>query len=292
MIEVRHLRVFTVLAEELHFGRTARRLGIAQPAVSQTLKALEADVGAELFVRTRREVRLSIAGEAFLVHARGIATTIDRAADAARAAKTGTTGRLVIRCALASSLTPLPAAIALLRAKTPGVQIDLAPASTFDQIAALRTGACDIGVMPMQSEMSPLSLRPIHKSRLAVAVPVHHRFARRAYVALRQLVAEDLVFLRAAGEPQTVGRFRARCRAAGFDPRIVLETDSLEMLLFAVAAGLGVATIASDVRRMRFPGVVFVSLTPQITTRLCASWNPSNPNPALAAFLPLLKEVA
>ncbi|MGE0402274.1 MAG: LysR family transcriptional regulator [Kofleriaceae bacterium] len=292
MIELRHLRAFEVLAEELHFGRTARRLGLAQPAVSQTIKALELEVGATLFERTRREVHLSRAGEAFLVHVRTISTSLARAADAARAAHLGATGRVVVRCAIASSLTPLPGAIATLRKRHPGVHVDLAPAPTFDQLAQLRTGACDVGVVPMQRDIAPLAVHPIHASPLAVAVPTGHAFAKRARVALAQLAGADLVFLRASGEPATVGRFRARCRAAGFDPRIVLETDSLEMMACAVAAGIGIATITADIARLQFPHVAVVPLSPQIMTTHCVAWNPSNPNPAAATLVALLKEAA
>ena len=289
MIETRHLRVFQVLAEELHFGRTAARLRIAQPAVSQTIKALESEVGAVLFARTRREVRLSRAGEAFLAHAREATTALERARTAARDADSGIAGRLAIRCVLSSSLTTFPQLVARFRRAHPAATIELSPASTLDQLAALRTGSCDLGIVPRQRDFAPLALRVFSHDRLCVAVPSDHAFARRKSVALALLAERDLVFLRETSEPQTHRFFRARCREAGFDPRIVFQSDQIEMLLCAVAAGIGIACLSGAVGRLRFPGVSLVPLTPQITTTLCVLWNPARLSPLAARFLEMVR---
>jgi len=289
MIEMRHVRVFQVLAEELHFGRTAARLRIAQPAVSQTIKALEAEVGAVLFTRTRRDVRLSRAGEAFLAHARDAATALERAKAAALDANAGNAGRLAIRCVLSSSLTGLPRLIARFRRAYPAVTIDLAPASTLDQLDALRTGSCDLGVVPLQREIAPLAIRPFARDRLCVAVGSDHAFARRTSLPLRRLGGEDLAFLRETSEPQTNRFFRARCREAGFEPRIVFQSDQIEMLMCAVAAGLAVACVSGAFKRLGFPGVVLIPLAPQITTTLCVVWNPARLSPIATRFLEMVK---
>jgi len=289
MIELRHLRVFEVLAEELHFGRTAARLNVAQSAVSQTIKALELDVGVTLFARTRRDVRLSPAGEAFLVHARAAQLAIERARSAARDATRGVTGRLVIRCSITSALTPMPRLVELVRRHEPDVEIDLAPASSFDQLEALRAGHCDIGFMPLQRDIAPLASHPIARDRLCAVVAAGHPFARKSRLALRQLAGEPLVFLRASTEPQTHRFFSARCRQAGFEPRVVLEIDQLEMMMAAVAAGIGHACISAAVRRLRFPGVAFVPLTPEIQTTIVAAWNPDGLSPVAARFVERIK---
>jgi DNA-binding transcriptional LysR family regulator len=285
MIELRHVRVFQTLAEELHFGRTAERLRIAQSAVSQTIKQLELEVGATLFARTRRDVRLSPAGQAFLVHARSAVVSLDRARTAALDASNGATGRLVVRCSITSALTKMPQLVERFRRAEPGVDIDLAPASSLDQLDALRTGRCDVGFMPMQRDVAPLATFPIHRDRLCVVVAGRHPFARRRHVALRQLAGEPLIFLRSASEPQTHRFFATRCREAGFEPRIVLEIDQLEMMLAAVAAGLGLACISASVGRLAFPGVALVPLSPTIHTTILAVWNPGAITPTAARFV-------
>ena len=291
MIELRHLRVFQTLAEELHFGRTATRLRVAQSAVSQTIKQLEQDVGAVLFTRTRRDVRLSPAGEAFLAHARAATLSLERARTAARDAARGATGRLVLRCSLTGALTQLPRLIDRFRRSEPGVDIDLAPMSSLEQLDALRTGRCDVGFVPTQRDLAPLAARAIHRDRLCVAVSARHPFARRRQIPLRQLAGEPIIFLRAATEPQTHRFFSTRCREAGFEPRIVLEIDQLEMMLAAVAAGIGLACTSGSVARLASTGISLVPISsPTIQTTLHAVWNPGSLTPIAGRFVDLLRQ--
>ena len=292
MIELRHVRVFQTLAEELHFGRTAARLRVAQSAISQTIKQLELEVGVTLFTRTRRDVRLSPAGEAFLAHARSAVLSLERARSAALDASQRGTGRLVLRCSITTALTQLPQLVDRFRRSEPDVDLDLAPASSLDQLDALHTGRCDIGFMPKQRDISPLAEHAIHRDCLCVAVAARPPFARRRTVRLRELAGEPLVFLRAATEPQTHRFFSTRCREAGFEPRIVLEIDQLEMMLAAVAAGIGLGCTSGGVGRLAFPGISLVPLSPTIHTTITAVWNPAAITPVAGRFIDLVRRSA
>jgi DNA-binding transcriptional LysR family regulator len=288
MIELRHIRVFLALAEELHFGRTALRLHVAQSAISQTIRQLEDELGASVFTRTRRDVRLSRAGEAFRSHAHAVLRELDRGAEAARTTIDGETGRLVIRCVLTAALSGLPELIAQYRARYPRVVIDLAAAGTTTQIEFVRTGRCDLAIVPFQPSIAPLAIREIARGKLCAFVPRGHRFATRRSIALAALANEDLVFLRREVEPQTHRAFVGRCREAGFEPRIAVEVDQLEMMLGSVAAGLGIACISSFVSHLGFPGIIAVPLTPTVATKICAVWDPQQLAPAAQNFLDLV----
>ena len=288
MIELRHIRVFLALAEELHFGRTALRMHVAQSAISQTIRQLEEELGTSMFSRTRREVRLSRAGEAFRVHAQAMLRELEHGAEAARRAIEGTSGRLVIRCVLTAALSGLPELIARYRARYPGVVIDLADAGTTTQLELVRAGRCDLAIVPFQRSVAPLAVREIAHGKLCAIVPRAHRYARRRSIALAALADEDLVFLRREVEPQTHRAFVGRCREAGFDPRIAIEVDQLEMMLGSVSAGLGVACISSFVSRLGFPGIVAIPITPTIATKICAVWDPQQLAPTAQRFLELI----
>jgi DNA-binding transcriptional LysR family regulator len=284
-IELRHIRVFLVLADELHFGRAATRLRVAQSAVSQTLRQLEEAIGAKLFARTRREVRLAPAGEAFRAHARGVLEALNRGGDAARDAGDGETGRLAIRCVLTAALSGLPELIARFRATYPRIEVDLAAAGTATQLELVRTGRCDLAVVPRQRDLGALAQTELARGRLCAFVPRGHRLARRRSIALRALVGEPLVFLRRDAEPHTHRMFAERCREAGFEPRFAVEVDQIEMMLGSVAAGSGVACISSFVERLGYPGVVAVPIAPAIPTTICVVHDPRRLSPVAARFL-------
>ncbi len=284
-IELRHIRVFLALADELHFGRAAARLRVAQSAVSQTLRQLEEAVGATLFARTRREVRIAPAGEAFRAHATAVIEALNRGAAAARAARDGETGRLSIRCVLTAALSGLPELLARFRAIHPRIEVDLAAGGTATQLDLVRTGRCDLAVVPKQRELGTLAQTELARGRLCAFVPRGHRLAGRRSIALRALAGEPLVFLRRESEPHTHRMFAERCRDAGFEPNFAVEVDQIEMMLGNVSAGSGIACISSFVERLGYPGIVAVPIAPAIMTSICVVYDPRRVSPVAARFL-------
>jgi DNA-binding transcriptional LysR family regulator len=288
-VELRHVRVCLALADELHFGRTAARLRVAQSAVSHTIQDLERELGVTLFVRGRRAVTLTQPGERWVASAREALQVLDRAAQASRQAAAGAAGRLVLRFTMMSGLTVLPRALARFRKSYPKVEISIVPGGTTEQLVAIADGSCDVGFMSLKKDVAPLATEVVEKEALRLVVPTGHRLARRAEVPLGDLAGEKLIFLRQAAEPEIHAFFRRRCVEAGFNPDIVMEIDQLEALLALVAAGVGISCVPGFVRRIRFPGVKAVPLSPTIPAGISAVWDPRTLPATGLRFLELLR---
>jgi len=289
-MELRQIRVFLVLAEELHFSRTAARLHVAQSAVSHTIRSLEEELGAQLFVRSRRRVALSQAGERFRERASQALQGLEQAGELARRVGNGQSGRLVLRFTLMSALTLIPRAVAAFQRAYPEVEVELGPAGSTEQLDALRSGRCDIGFMPTKRDLEDLSVEMIQRAPLVAVLPAAHALAKRKQVKLAELAQERFVFLNSRSEPQTRGYFFANCRKAGFEPNVVLEFEQLEVLLALVAAGAGVSCTPDLVRTLRFPGVKTVPLSPTIRGGFCAVWDPRQLSAAGRNFLAVLRQ--
>lgn len=289
-MELRHVRTFLVLADELHFGRSAERLRVAQSGVSQTIKALEAEVGAELLARTRRSVSLTPAGQRFLEHARRAHGSLEQATAAARSAASGESGRLSLRFILMSSLTMLPRAVARFQREHPRVNLDIAPATMVEQLDAIREGRCDVGFLAFKDDLAPLASHVVERAGLVAVLPTRHRLASRRSIALSDLAEEPFVFLKRSGEPEISAMFRRRCAAAGFEPRIALEVEQSEALLAFVAAGFGVSCAPSLIERLAFRGTTTVAIRPAISTAISAVWHPDQLSAVGRRFLAVLRD--
>ncbi|MDX2093780.1 MAG: LysR family transcriptional regulator [Kofleriaceae bacterium] len=293
MIDVRHVRTVLTLAEELHFGRAARRLHVVQSAVSQTLRAIEDELGVALFTRTRRSVALTAAGEAFCAHARRALTDLEDARRAARHAADGLTGRLVLRFTLMTALTVVPRALARFRREAPGVAVEIHQQGTAAQLDELHAGRADGGfVTYLHAIDEPLALACVRREPLMALLPARHPLARRREVRLADLATQPLIALDRRAEPRIWDDFRAGCQHAGFAPEIAFEVDQTETLLAFVAAGLGISFAPDHIGMLRFPGVVRRPVTPRIPSGTCMVWNRERLSPAAARFLNLVRAMA
>lgn len=281
-MELRHVRVFLTLAEELHFGRTAARLHVAQSAVSQTLKALEAEVGATLFVRTKRSVALSAAGATFAAHAQAASRELARGALMARRVGEGTTGRLTLGFVSMAALTRLPGLVTRFRAEHPGVDVRILPGGSRDQLSLLQRGALDLAFVTKSTSVGPLASMPVEEAPLVVLLGRDHPFASRRSIGFEALVGERWLLPTQRNEPQIHRAWRARL---GADADIALETDQLETLLAFVAEGYGVSVAPAFIARLNFPDVACVPLTPSVRGGTCAVWDPVNISPVARRFL-------
>jgi DNA-binding transcriptional LysR family regulator len=290
-MELRHVKAFLVLAEELHFGRTAARLHLVQSAISQTIKALEDEVGAPLFARTKRQVTLTPAGQQLLGPARRMLDELDRGLTAARRAAAGDTGRLSLRFTMMAALTPLPRALARFQREHPEVQVTIAPGGSTDQLEALRLGRADIGFMALKRDATPFACEIVEASTIVVVLPSRHALAKRRSVSMRDLVREPLISFGEASEPKIRGALQRRFAELGVVPNVVLEVEQIETLLAFVAAGLGVALVPGFVRKLRFAGVAIVPIRPQIPCGISAVWSPDALPPTGQRFLAVLREV-
>lgn len=295
-MELRHLRYFVTVAEELHFGRAAERLHIAQPPLSRQVRDLERELGLTLFSRANRRVELTHAGRAFLPEARRTLAQAERAKRAAQRAAGGETGRLRVGFVEAATYSGvLPDALGALRRRLPEVGLELFEQSSQQQTEALRDERIDLGIMhsPPHDAARWLGVERVMRDPMAVALPSAHPLAARARVALRTLAGEPFLMLRRPDGPGLHDRVIAACQNAGFSPQVAQMAGQLQTLVGLVAAGVGVALLPASLAALRRPGVVYrplIGLTIDMGT--WAAWRAGEESPVRAQFLDALRGAA
>jgi DNA-binding transcriptional LysR family regulator len=292
-MEMRRLRHFVVLAEELHFGRAARRLALTQPPLSISIRGLEEELGVRLFERTRRNVSLTHAGAIFLAEARGILERTARAVDLAKAAYRGEVGRLTVGFLAASAYTLLPPVLREFNLRSPGVSLELRELLMAQQLEALRRGDIDIGFLRPPIVDPSLASEVILEEPMIVALPHGHRLAKLARIPPRSLAAERFVMY--PREPGLVFHdiIMDFCRKAGFVPRVAHEASQTHAVMGLVSAGLGVALVPDSIRVITMRGVAFRPITrgaPVVRTTL--AWQANNASPLVRAFLETARAAA
>jgi DNA-binding transcriptional LysR family regulator len=262
-VELRHLRYFCAVAEELHFGRAAERLHMAQPPLSQQILQLERELGVTLLVRSTRKVELTPAGDAYLKHVVAILDAVDEAGAQARRIAEGVEGHLAIGCVGSATYSLLPRLVRALRDELPGVDVSvrgemLAPA----QIAALLTGEIDLALLRPPVEQPGVLVETVRRDRLLVALPEGHALATRDDLSVSDLRDEEFVAHAGHGRSVMSSIVTAMCADAGFVPRIRHEVEETSTLVTLVSAGLGVAIVPEPTAALDIAGVCYRPLTP------------------------------
>lgn len=292
-MELRHLRYFVVVAEELNFTRAAARLHIAQPPLSQQIRALEEQLGVALFERSKRRVALTDAGQRYLQHVRRILAEVEQAADDARRAARGEVGEL--RVGFTSSLpftTLLPGLISDYRHHYPQVQLTLREMFTAQQFEALRDERLDVGFVRFHGPENPpdLLLREIHRDPLRLVINARHPLAAQPQVSLEQLHGESFITYPAGVGTGLNVQVRQLCLAAGFEPKVVQEAREATTQIGLVAAGLGVALLPSPLECVQLSEVRYLPLSDDgAYLSLALATRPGPPSPLLAGFLARLE---
>lgn len=294
-MELRHLRYFIAVAEELNFTRAATRLHIGQPPLSMQIRDLEEEIGVRLFERGPRRVALSTAGERFLLHARRILDGVEEAVAEARRAARGELGEL--RVGFTSSLPftdLLPDALNAYRRRFPQVRLQLREMFTPEQFQALVRGELDVGFVRLQAGTPPagIVLREVARNPLRLVVNAAHRLAGAAQVRLAELAGEDFISFPADVGTDLPGVLRALCRQAGFEPRIVQTAREATTQIGLVAAGLGVAVLPAPLESVRIARVRYLALAePEAQFRLALAIREGEPVPTLGGFLEVLESL-
>jgi DNA-binding transcriptional LysR family regulator len=283
--ELRHLRYFVAVAEELHFGRAADRAGIAQPALSQQVRRLEGMVGAELFVRSTRSVALTPAGAALLPHARRALAEAELGAAAAARAARGEIGHLTVGFIETAAVSLIPAAVREFRARHPDVTLSLRELSVDAQIQGLRGGTLDLGVVRAPVDAADLEVAVVADDRLLAAVPGSHRLAAAGSVSVPELAAEPLVALSREVVPGLHDQVISLFSEHGHSARITQEATSIQAVMGLVAAGLGIALLPSSVRSLSREGIAFVDLDSSEVSLILAVHRGDESSPLVEAFL-------
>jgi DNA-binding transcriptional LysR family regulator len=291
-VELRHLRYFVAVAEELHFGRAALRLHIAQPPLSHQIRQLEGELGVTLLHRTKRRVELTEAGRVFLAEVYRLFAQVDRAVSTAQHAGRGEIGRLAIGFVPSADLDLLPRVLRVWRERFAHVEVALSALLPEQQVEALHHGRIHVGLLRPPVDERGLVVEPVQREPLVVALPEHHPLAERARVRLADLRDDSLILFPRRVAPAYHDLLVSVCRRAGFTPRVLHETESLQTNLGCVAAGLGVTLLPASIHNLRRAGVVYRPLAPPVPqVELAVAYVRTDPSPSLAAFLQILRQV-
>jgi DNA-binding transcriptional LysR family regulator len=254
-MELRHLRSFVTVAEELHFGRAAERLHIAQSPLSQQIQRLERQVGVALFDRNRRKVELTEAGQAMLVHARKALAQADLAANAARGAAAGQAGVLRVGLLASAALTLLEKIVPPWRAVAPAASLEFAEGATRELIAGVHERRLDVALVRPTQTADYLIVDVVWREPVVAVVPAASPLATRKSLRLNELRGEPFVMFPRESAPEFHDHLVDACREAGFTPQVAHECSAMPTVVGVVAAGLGVSLVPQSISRIALDGV-------------------------------------
>lgn len=278
-MELRHLRYFSVLAEELHFGRAARRLSISQPPLSVAIRQLEESVGARLFERNSKEVRLTHAGEALRISARRLLLQAEEAALEARDVAAGSAGRLRIGFVGAMLYRGLPQALRAFQARHPAVRVTLAELNSGVQIAELLHDRLDLGFVHTSRMPPELQHRLLLSEPFVCCLPSGHALARKRVLAPADLRSQPFVLFSREASPDYHERILSICADAGFLPEVRHEVRHWLAVVSLVSQGMGVALVPQAMRHSALRGAVFRPLDRAVAqSEAYGVWRSGPPN--------------
>jgi DNA-binding transcriptional LysR family regulator len=285
-MELRQLRYFVAVADELHFRRAAATLHISQPPLSQAIAALEGELGCRLLERSRRRVELTPAGESFLRDARAMLAELDAAVSTARAIDAGSAGVLRVGFVGSALLSIVPAAVQRFRRARPGVEIELRERSTVEALRALGTGVVDVAlVRPPVEPDETLHSDVVMRERTIAAIPANHELATLRRIPLRRLAAEPLVLFPRRQAPGFHDLLIGRLAATGTSPRVVQYAPEMMTIIGLVAAGIGVSLVPASVAHLALDGVTYRPLHGAPDTELLAVTRAGEESPLARAFV-------
>jgi DNA-binding transcriptional LysR family regulator len=283
-MDLRHLRYFVAVAEELHFGRAAHRLHIAQPPLSRQIRALEEELRLRLFERNRNGVALTNAGKVFLVDVRRMFESLDVAVARAQQAARGALGSLRIGYVGSAVYIGLPETVRSFRESFPDVAISIRQMSPTEQVAALLEGRVELGFARAPVHEPSLRAQVVLDEELVAALPAGHALAPRKRLRLAQLAPEPFLIASRTRGPGFHDYILSVCRGAGFTPRIVQDGSHLDVLSL-VAAGIGVALVPASLRALRERDVLYRPLRERPRTQVVAIMRTTQPSEVLREFL-------
>lgn len=294
-MELRHLRYFIVVAEELNFTRAAERLHIAQPPLSQQIQALEAELKVQLFERKKRPLQLTAAGQVLLTEARLVFATVERAIISTKRASRGEIGRLVVGANSSIANSVLPDILRIFRSRFGDVELVLRELTSKQQVLELRSRQIDVGFdrLPNENENDPdLSFLPILQESLVIALPEQHPLAAQSQIPLYALADEPFVL----PPPDLVPSYSqiiTLCQQVGFTPKVVQQATWMITVLSLVAGGVGVALLPANAQNLVRKGVVYREIQGEnLTRQLAVIWRRDDSSVILREFIAVTKDIA
>ncbi len=290
-LELRHLRYFVAVAEELNFSRAARQLHISQPPLTRQIQQLEAVVGAQLFTRTARGVELTEAGKVLLGEASNLLSFTRHAVERTRSVAMGKVGRLDIAGFGSLMLDVVPRFLAAFRAAHPRIELVLQTLNRAEQVVALRQGRITAALIREGNELPDIASEPFMHEQLVAAVPARHELGRRKRLSLRDLVQLPLVVQGSGPRPNFTDALLTMFAKAGLQPQVTQNVGDSITAVAVVAGGFGAALVPRSTSHLRLPGVVFLpvrDVTPNISKVVCI-YRAHDRSAALQTFLEELR---
>jgi DNA-binding transcriptional LysR family regulator len=289
-MELRHFKYFVAVAEELHFGRAAKKLNIAQPPLSQQIMNLEEELGIKLFDRSKRNIQLTPAGSHFLKEAKQVLLHVEQAAETARRIHVGKAGHLRIGFVGSVIHTFLPEGLRMFRERFPEIELVLTEINTAEQIALLHAKRLDVGFHYIAAEDPQLVSKTLTVAPLLAVLQNKHPLAGKKSVHIKQLAQEHFVANTRSTEPVVRDAFISLCHSAGFTPKIAQEAGQVQTVLGLVASGVGPCLLPDFIKHIRRPGVQYVPLSgsPPVV-KLAVVWRRDNASPQVKSFVNLIE---
>lgn len=288
-MELTHLRYFITVAEELHFGRAARKLHIAQPPLSQQIMRLEEELEVKLFNRTSRRVELTSAGKLFLTEAKAIIERADYASGKMRDIAAGSSGSLSLGFNESAINTFLPETIRNFREKHPEIKLILHELETAAQLEALQSAQIDLGVMrPFGHDLTQFSTQLLFQEHYVAAVPNNHKFIKdeRHEIRLDELSSEKFIMFPREIHPSLYDHIVKCCEAVGFTPRIAQNAITKQTTLALIEAGLGIALVPESAKHHAADGISFIKLKSSLPpVNIMAVWRLTENSVIIRNFL-------
>jgi len=290
-MELRHLRYFCVLAEELHFGRAAQRLNIAQPPLSQQIQALERELAVRLFDRQTRKVALTEAGKKFYDDVQTIMTSLNQAVSDARLVQAGQLGTLEIGFVTAAANSFLPDLLRAYRKSQPRVRINLRELPQDAQLKQLRSGEIDLACVYAPLQDITLASAPVAMDDLYAVLPSDHKLAKKTRIAISDLKDEPIVlFPRELGVSfydQIISMFTSH----GFSPNIVQDITSFNAQLSLVASGIGLSIYPGSIQTLQRPGIIYRPIVGgKNKVQMLLAWRKADNNASIESFVAAAKK--
>jgi DNA-binding transcriptional LysR family regulator len=289
-MEFKQIQTFVAVAETLHFRHAAEQLRIAQPHVSRRIKQLEDELDVALLYRDKRNVRLTEAGEVFLVEAKKLLHDAGVAAERAKESSRGRRGNLHISLLNSSMLEALSRVLGDFHRRYPNVYLSFSETSSFRLFDDLRQGQTDLAFFHSPARaLAEYSRITIEHEPLMAVLPRSHRLANRTRLKLVELAADPWVMFPRGPGSYVFDLIISLCQRSGFSPNIVQEAATVQSRLGLVAAGFGVHLVHRSWQSITYPGVVFIPVDPTAMVSLTCYWRKNNTNPIINTFVDVVR---
>jgi DNA-binding transcriptional LysR family regulator len=292
-MELRHLRYFVAVAEALSFTKAAEKLHTAQPSLTRQIRDLEEEIGVKLLDRTKQQVNLTEEGRSFLTDTKRLLAQAVEMVDSVQKLSRHELSTLNVGYVGNLFYDLLPMTLASFQQSFPRVPINLFDMSCGDQFLALESGKIDLGFVGLHEPFDTrgLQFRTIASYKTLVALPKDNPLARKSVVTLKDLAPMFFIGMSEASYPSYRDWLIKTCRPAGFTPKVLQDVELERTMIHAVAAGLGVALVPEQVKKLEHDNVVFRPLTPTVRTEGCVAWKSENSSPALKAYVQIVEQV-